>query len=195
MSAEVTLFTNFAILECQDGPHWVAWGQLGASLLERRCWLFLWLARHSKGNAGVSEFACWFCGFLDISAHWRSSHQQGTQAREEGCLYLHLALQNLPAWPLSAWREGCCWAAGQTCVPRQTWWVVEGASGVAHTALYSFSPFSLHLSCPLCLVNIHLGFPFYVPVTDLFAIIKKISKCRWSVWYLDSAEIKSRNLG
>lgn len=43
---------------------------------------------------------------------------QGTQAREEGCLYLHLALQNLPAWPLSAWREGCCWAAGQTCVPR-----------------------------------------------------------------------------
>lgn len=86
MSAEVTFLINLAMSECQDGSHWVAWGQPEASLPERRCWPFLLLTRHSKGNAGIGELAyrfwdCWgrFCQQKTqpsagcpqlIAAHW-----------------------------------------------------------------------------------------------------------------------------
>lgn len=46
------------MFECQDGPH-----RVGASLPGRRCWLFLLLIRHSKGNTGISDYACCFCSF------------------------------------------------------------------------------------------------------------------------------------
>lgn len=63
MSGEHTLLVNLAIFECQDGSSWVAWRQLGASLPDSRCWPFLLLTRHSKGNAGIDELACRFCVF------------------------------------------------------------------------------------------------------------------------------------
>lgn len=63
MSAQVTLLVNLAIFECQDGPHWVAWGQWGSRLPERRCWPFLLLTQHSKGNAGINELTYRFCYF------------------------------------------------------------------------------------------------------------------------------------
>lgn len=63
MSAEHIFLINFAIFECQNGPSSVAWRQLGASLPDSRCWPFLLLTRHSKGNAGIDELACRFYVF------------------------------------------------------------------------------------------------------------------------------------
>lgn len=52
--------------------------------------------------------------------------------------------------------------------------LVPGGSGVTHTALQSFSPFSFHLKSPRGPdINLHLGFPSHMPVVDFFCNQKK----------------------
>lgn len=189
------LLINILTSSCQDGLHGVAWGQLGASLHERRCWLFLLLIKHSKVNAGISNVPVDSVVSPDAFAHPRSRHQPDacspwghTGQRGSMPSPLHLALWNLLAWTFSAWREGM--------LPGS--WANHGSSGEVGSLTQPCSS-----SHPLASTLVTLGprkhfspsqFPFPRARVGLFCNHWK-NQWAWNIWRLDSVQIRSRGLG
>lgn len=169
MSAGVTRLINCTIFECQVGPH-----RVRASLPERRCWLFLLLIRHSKGNTGISEFACCFCGFPGCLCLPKTQPPAGClqPSRAHGPERKH-AKPSAPCFSEPSGLNPFCMARRDAA--RKLGSLGPGGSGVTHTAQRSFSPFSVHLKSPWGPgnINLHLGFLSHVPVVDFFCNHKK----------------------